>query len=159
GQPGAYVPPGGAILPAGPQTNVPIAAYSMSNLDATRNPTAGSSTYSVFTKYNLADKYLVPGETTPTTSNPTGNTNPNYYGFNLFDPNTYANGDQFERTNIWMIYNFFNPGTSDMPFGWSEMEAMLRYGGTGSPAMSSLLFQLSPQSFAVARARRLVTTH
>jgi hypothetical protein len=150
GQPGTYK----TILPPGPGTNLVPAAppYSMTNLDAAQNLVAGSSIYNSATPYALASKYLVPNET--------NNTNPPYFTYPFFDPKTYANGDQFERTNIWMIYNFFNPGTTDdTPFGWSEMEALLRYGDTGSPAMSSALFALSPQSFAVARARRLVTTH
>jgi hypothetical protein len=144
-------PASGGTLSAGPQTIVPIAPYSMTNLDALQEP-FGGAVYDPAASYSLALKSLVPGEA--------GNGNPGYFGFPNFDALTYTNGDAFERTNIWMLYNFLNQtGTDDQPFGWSEMEALLRYGDTGSPAMSSGLFALSPQSFALARARRLVTTH
>jgi hypothetical protein len=149
-------------LPQGPLTNVPgpnnkpFPPYSMTNPDGIRAQLAGAA-YKIATPYSNGRKYLIPGEG--------GNGNPAYFGYPNFDSLTYhyfdivppyvTNGDTFTRTNNWMIYNSF----SQAPFAWSDLEALLRYGDTGSPAMSSALFALSPQSFAVAKARRLVTTH
>ena len=39
------------------------------------------------------------------------------------------------------------------------MEALLRYSDRGSPALTSDLFLLCPNSFGTAKTRRLVTTH
>lgn len=47
----------------------------------------------------------------------------------------------------------------DSRFGVSNLEALLRYGDRGSPALGSDLFKLCPTSFSNARTRRLVTTH
>jgi len=60
--------------------------------------------------------------------------------------NSYQNGAPPAQTlkNQW-----FRPG---------NMEALLRYADKGSPALTSQLFRLCPQSFATAKARRLVTT-
>src|SRR5262249_39000036 len=44
-------------------------------------------------------------------------------------------------------------------FGVSNLEAALRYGDTGSSALTSDLFRLCPLNFADARVRGLVTTH
>src|SRR5262249_25099580 len=52
-----------------------------------------------------------------------------------------------------LLYNFFmpqnsyyNPGTKGKHFQVSNMEALLRYGDKGSPALSSDLFYLCPLS-------------
>ncbi|MBY0523682.1 MAG: hypothetical protein K2R98_09790 [Gemmataceae bacterium] len=67
---------------------------------------------------------------------------PNFYNF--FDPSGW---------------NMFRAGPKDRRFAASELEALLRYGDKGSPALRSDLFLLCPKSFADAKARRLVTTH
>ncbi len=58
------------------------------------------------------------------------------------------------------------PAGDDRLFALSSLEALLRYGDTGSPALTSELFRLCPQNFGdpsdplgSARRRRLVTTH
>jgi len=68
------------------------------------------------------------------------------------------------------LYNFFDPEWSyftnvgkqqlrDRSFAPAQMEALLRYGDSGSPALSSDLFRLCPRSLAEPRTRRLLTTH
>jgi hypothetical protein len=51
------------------------------------------------------------------------------------------------------------PGGDDRRFAASNLEALLRYGDMGSPALTAELFQLCPANFVDARTRRLVTTH
>jgi len=65
-----------------------------------------------------------------------------------------------------LLYNFFMPaqsyyypGPQDRAFGVGTLEALLRYGDRGSPALTSDLFRCCPLSLASAKARRLVTTH
>jgi len=88
---------------------------------------------------------------------------PNYPGW-------YANGSQGAEMGFHALqFNFFNPAQpgysqtqaqrADRTFPASNMEALLRYGDRGSPALTSDLFQLCPNSFANAKTRRLVTTH
>jgi hypothetical protein len=66
-------------------------------------------------------------------------------------------------------YNYFDPAgwTSYAKYGWapkdrrfpfSDMESLLRYGDTGSPALLSDLFKLCPNSMADSKMRKLVTT-
>jgi hypothetical protein len=62
-----------------------------------------------------------------------------------------------ERSQPW-LYNVFQPAGNDRVFALSNMEALLRYGDTGSPALTSELFRLCPTNFAETRARHLVTT-
>ena len=82
----------------------------------------------------------------------------------------YANGDQgTEARNNPAMFNFFDPSYTsyrstgfqaldDRVFPHSNLEALLRYQDTGSPAQTSDLFLLCPGSFAHARTRRLVST-
>ena len=67
-----------------------------------------------------------------------------------------------------MLYNFFSPtqnclssagqAQKDRRFAASHMEALLRYSDRGSPALTSDLFRLCPNSFSNPKTRRLVTT-
>jgi hypothetical protein len=82
----------------------------------------------------------------------------------------YDVGYTWAAFNHPMLYNFFMPqnsyylpGARDRIFGVGNMEGLLRYGGKGSPALSSDLFRCCPMSFGDpatgAKTRRLVTTH
>lgn len=66
-------------------------------------------------------------------------------------------------------YNYFDPAgwtayakqgwaPKDRRFPFSDMESLLRYGDTGSPALVSDLFKLCPNSMANSKMRKLVTT-
>jgi hypothetical protein len=73
--------------------------------------------------------------------------NPNLYNF--FDPTQnwyWSGGPPAQRLN-------------NRAFHVRNLEALLRYGDKGSPALLSDLFLLCPQSFSSAKTRRLVTTH
>jgi hypothetical protein len=63
-----------------------------------------------------------------------------------------------ERWNHPLLYNYFQPAGDDRVFGISNMEALLRYGDTNSPFLTSDLFRLCPNNFQNARMRNLVTT-
>lgn len=58
------------------------------------------------------------------------------------------------------IYRYFPPYAADdlPPLAASNMEALIRYRGTGSSAMTSSLFRLMPLSLANPRTRRQLTT-
>lgn len=81
--------------------------------------------------------------------------------------NPYSNGNFYETQSHPLMYNFFDPPNNymygatmqDRRFGPSHLEALLRYGDKGSPALTSDLFKLCPQSFGNPRTRRMVTTH
>lgn len=85
-----------------------------------------------------------------------------------YSRDNYSGGDDSPYPSF---YNFFDPtgwniytaGVQDRRFGASHLEALLRYGDRGSPALSSDLFLLCPKSFGDPtigpKARRLVTTH
>lgn len=63
---------------------------------------------------------------------------------------------------FWPEYSYYliDPArVNNRSFSASNLEALLRYRDIGSPAMSSELFQLCPNSFQDAKTRRLVTTH
>jgi hypothetical protein len=78
----------------------------------------------------------------------------------------FQGGDAYwECTNHPLGYNFFNPrkssyGTTARGRNFEDwnMEALLRYGDTGSPALPSRLFRCCPKSLADPRVRRLLTT-
>jgi len=80
-------------------------------------------------------------------------------------PAGYDNASAAERTNHPALYNPIYPNLSgDAGISVSHIEALLRYGGTGSPALASDLFSLSSMSFnndpdanAKKRARMLLT--
>jgi hypothetical protein len=71
----------------------------------------------------------------------------------------YGSGSAAELQAHPLVYNFFSPAGDDRTFRWWDLEALLRYGDTGSPALTSELFQLCPVNFANASTRRMVTTH
>src|SRR5262249_33779534 len=68
-----------------------------------------------------------------------------------------------ERWEHPSLFNALQPAGDDRGFALSNLEALFRYGETGSPGLTSDLFRLCPANFgsaaAGARARRLVTTH
>jgi hypothetical protein len=81
-------------------------------------------------------------------------------------PVGYGNNSDLERINHPKLYNPYRPTYPDRSFAVSEMEALLRYADTGSPALTADVFRLCPQNFgdssdlaAAARRRGLVTTH
>jgi hypothetical protein len=83
-----------------------------------------------------------------------------YYSFDFQGGDTY-----WECANHPLGYNFFNPSKSSYGttargrnFEDWNMEALLRYGDTGSPALPSRLFRCCPKSLADPRVRRLLTT-
>jgi hypothetical protein len=79
-------------------------------------------------------------------------------------PAGYGNCSDTERTNHPKLYNPFQPTGLDQSFALSNMEALLRYGDTGSPGLTSDVFRLCPENFGdesdpdgAARRRGLVT--
>ncbi len=78
--------------------------------------------------------------------------------FPLF-PAGYGNGSLAERAEHPQLYNVFRPAGDDRRFAVGNLEALLRYGDTGSEALTSELARLCPRNFANPRIRRLVTTH
>jgi hypothetical protein len=76
----------------------------------------------------------------------------------------YGNGLGPERLNHPKLFNPFGPTSPDRGFDLSNLEALLRYGDTGSPALTSDLYRLCPLNFGdpndpggSARRRQLVT--
>lgn len=90
---------------------------------------------------------------------------PSYNCFPHFsdDYDGWVNGSSGQNHPI--KYNFFSPaatyfsdGTGQNYQAW-EMDAVLRYGDTGSPSLPSRLFRLIPRNLADPKSRRLITTH
>jgi hypothetical protein len=91
--------------------------------------------------------------------------------FPLFNAQAYDNSViSTEGRNHPLLYNFLYPSFTssyalgglsikDRSFPASNLEALLRYGHIGSPALTSDLFLLCERSFSDAKTRRLVTTH
>src|SRR5205814_2417380 len=52
-----------------------------------------------------------------------------------------------ERFNHPLNYNYFQTAGDDRLFGLSNMEALLRYGDSNSPSLTSDLFRLCPVNF------------
>src|SRR5262249_22135716 len=90
-----------------------------------------------------------------------------------WDTAAYGNHSQPERFNHPYQYSSINPRncyydrmtpapptppSRGRAFPPSNMEALMRYGDTGSPAMSSDLFSLCPTSLPFPMPRRLLTT-
>jgi hypothetical protein len=76
----------------------------------------------------------------------------------------YGNANRLERLNHPLLFNPFHPTAPDRIFALSNMEALLRYGDTGSPALTSDLYRLCPLNFGdpadpegAGRRRGLVT--
>ncbi len=74
-------------------------------------------------------------------------------------PNGYGGGSQAERQNHPLVFDFFdpfqdppaplgtnNPNKRNLVFPVSNMEALLRYGETNSPGLTSALFRLCAQN-------------
>lgn len=110
--------------------------------------------------YAASSKIYLPGDATSPT--PAA-----YLQFPYFDGNagtiygsgSYTNGNVFENTNHPFAFNYSSPG-SDTVFVPSQMEALLRYQGTGSPALASDLFKLFPNDFTTdVRRMKMITTH
>ncbi len=83
--------------------------------------------------------------------------------FPTFGPG-YGNASAAERTNHALLFDVFQPmrqqpGNYDRAYAVSNMEALLRYGDTGSPALAADLFRLCPTNFQERLARGLLTTH
>src|SRR5262249_43228555 len=93
-----------------------------------------------------------------------GQTVPAFSAFPYYN-NDFSGGQVWpECINHPLDYNTFNPRKSSYNTGrgrnfedWN-MEALLRYGDTGSPALPSRLFRCCPKSLADARIRRMLTT-
>ncbi len=81
----------------------------------------------------------------------------NHVPFAKFGGN-YNNGNGTEQTNHPLRFRYFSPQSDDRLFGLYNMEAILRYRDTGSPFLTSELFQLCPQNFQNSRVRWSVTT-
>jgi hypothetical protein len=95
-----------------------------------------------------------------------GNGGPLTFGNGTDGPNPYQApkgpfqpGFAYERLNHPLQFNLFTPGGDDRVFSARNMEALLRFGGTGSPAFNSDLFGLCPLDFSFTRTRLLLTTH
>jgi hypothetical protein len=73
--------------------------------------------------------------------------------------NGYSDGQSPELLNHALGFNLFLPGGDDRIFAASHMEAILRFGDTNSPALTSDLFRLLPKNMSNAQVRRLITTH
>jgi hypothetical protein len=79
------------------------------------------------------------------------------FGFPNF-PAGWSNANAAETTNNPLAFNLLNPTFPNiLPLAMSNQEALLRFGGTGSPALTSKIFQLMPSTFSNPRARNMVT--
>jgi hypothetical protein len=79
-------------------------------------------------------------------------------------PAGYGNASDAECKDHPSLYNPGKPTLPDRSFALSNIEALLRYGDTGSPALTSELLRLCPQNLSgpdqdASRRRRLLTTH
>jgi hypothetical protein len=70
----------------------------------------------------------------------------------------YGDYSTAERTNHSSLFNVFQPSGGDRVIPASNLEALLRYGDTGSPALTSDLFSLCSTNLSDPRIRNLVTT-
>lgn len=102
------------------------------------------------------DRFLFPGQPPAPPQSP----------FPYFvDPSGWDNGvnkpQYSERRDHPLLYDVMQPQGDDRRFALSNMEALLRYQDTGSPALTSELFQLCPTNFSDPtlghRRRGLVT--
>lgn len=95
--------------------------------------------------------------------------NPPYSAFPYFSAR-YGNGNVAERTGHWSRFNPLQWSAVNVPIGspfhrasrrcgLHEMELVLRYGGTNTPAGYSELFRLLPKNLANMQQRLMVTTH
>jgi hypothetical protein len=124
--------------------------YGQVDYDATDQPAAPPL-------YQVPLPVLRPGD--PNNGNGPAGTNGLFAPFLYYPPTTYGNGNIYERKNHPLIFNAFTPAGDDRVFQAREMEALLRFPGTGTPAFNSDLFSLCPLDFALVRPRLLTTTH
>ncbi len=69
----------------------------------------------------------------------------------------WDNANAADLTNIPLAFNLFLPnGANRLPFPLSQQEAMLRWGGTNSPALTSSIFQKMPLTFGDIRKRNML---
>lgn len=77
-------------------------------------------------------------------------------------PGSWLNGTAAELANNPLAFNLFLPNAPSIaPLQASNMEALLRWGGTNSPALTSSIFKMMPNTFAPSiqgmRSRNMVT--
>lgn len=77
-------------------------------------------------------------------------------------PGSWLNGTAAELANNPLAFNLFLPNAPSIaPLQASHQEALLRWGGTNSPALTSLIFKNMPNTFAPSiqgmRSRNMVT--
>jgi hypothetical protein len=57
------------------------------------------------------------------------------------------------------VYNSLTPTGDDRTFPYWDLEAVLRFGDTGAPSMTSELLRLLPNTLSQSGPRRMITTH
>ncbi len=127
----------------------PLPFYAETDWDGTLNQAAAP-----FTPTGPSVKYKMPGEA----GGP-----PGFFAFASYQSpggTSYGSGDPGERLDHPLLYNFFNPAfKGDRTYRARNLDALLRYGQTGSPGMASEYFRLSPSSFFLnPKIRHMVTT-
>jgi hypothetical protein len=139
---------GGTSAPTSPEWPPRFFAYV--DFDAAKSPNPN---------YTLSDPYVLPGEGASKATNA-------YVPFATFpagpiaSPSSYGNNNANEALNHPLLFNVFSPGAQgNLIYPARNMEALLRYGGTGSPTFNSELFNLLPNELLNSRARLLLTTH
>ena len=94
-----------------------------------------------------------------TQSHPVGS--PVWLGLHIpypFYPGSWGNTGGAELTNNPLALNLRTPGAPNIaPLPVSNMEALLQFGATNSPALSSEIFRRMPVTFANVRTRNMVT--
>ncbi len=116
----------GASWPAGTPSNSPY--YGVHDADGCKlDPKSG--------KYTTSEKMLL--------QNDAGYPYQQHVAFPYFSPDTYGNGSAAELLQLPWLYNGWIPGngSDDRAFPLSNMEALLRYQGSGSPALTSELYR------------------
>jgi hypothetical protein len=133
-------PEGNGTTTAPTSSEWPPRVFSLVDFDATKGPA-----------YALSDQYQLPGEAAGYKP---------YVPYANFPAVSYGNNNAYEATDHPLLFNFFNAaGQGNLIFPARNMEALLRYGGTGSPSLNSELFNLLPNELLNSRARLLLTTH
>jgi hypothetical protein len=156
GQPGVA----GTSLPVGyPQF---VRFYSPTDFDAVQQ-TNSMAPYT----YNTSLKIYQPGDGSIAALNPLWATS--YNAFPYYDVNSAAGGGftgtylsgNTEMFNHPFQFNYFSPTGGDAVFPTANMEALLRYGGTNSPALTSDLFRLlgGDLNESTFRRIRMLTTN
>lgn len=75
-------------------------------------------------------------------------------------PSGWDNANAGEVGGNPLGLNLYQPiGTNSIPLPMSNLEALVRFGGTNSPAVTSELFRRMPATFSNVRARNMVTQH